>query len=178
MSEKTESKTDEKKTGINAKKNGRFQMQAAQKYVKFEGKTDDLKGHIYDCSDARQSDQFTKTTKEIAEYLGRTAYKHGGDIRLTVTNLELYVIPMPQDLPTTPEPSALTKKIWDEQVKRYVERDSYLTDNVKTLFAIVIGQCTEVMIAKLEALPNYDDIVEDGDGVELLKMIKNLTFNF
>jgi hypothetical protein len=70
---------------------------------------------------------------------------------------------MPQTLPTSPEPSALTKKIWDEQVKRYVELDSYLTDDVKTLFAIVIGQCTEVMIAKLEALPNFDDVVEDGD---------------
>ena len=29
---------------------------------KFEGKCVDLKGHIYDCSDVRQSDQFTKTT--------------------------------------------------------------------------------------------------------------------
>ena len=32
---------------------------------KFEGKCTDLKGHIYDCSDARQSDQFMKTTREI-----------------------------------------------------------------------------------------------------------------
>ena len=45
---------------------------------KFEGKSDDLKGHVYDCSDSRQADQFTKTTKEIAEYVGRT-YKYGGD---------------------------------------------------------------------------------------------------
>jgi hypothetical protein len=52
-------------------------MQAAQQYVEFEGKTDDLKGHIYDCSDALQSGQFTKTTTEIADYLGRTAYSHG-----------------------------------------------------------------------------------------------------
>jgi hypothetical protein len=112
MSEKTETKTDEKKTGINAKKNDRFKMQAAQKYFKFEGLTDDLKGHIYDCSDACQSDEFTKTTTEIAKYLGRTAYEHGGDIQFTVTNLEVYVIIMPQDLQTTPAPSALTKKIW------------------------------------------------------------------
>ena len=54
---------------------------------KFEGKCEDLKGHIYDCSDAKQSDLFTKTTKELAEYVGRT-YKHGGDIRLAVENLE------------------------------------------------------------------------------------------
>jgi hypothetical protein len=50
---------------------------AVPRQPKFEGKCDELKGHIYDCSDARQSDQFTKTSKEIAEYAGRT-YKHGG----------------------------------------------------------------------------------------------------
>jgi hypothetical protein len=83
MSEKTEIKTEEKKPVAHLKKHGRYQgQQGGQKhtYPKFEGKTEDLKGHIYDCADARQSDQFTKTTKEIAEYLGRTAYKHGGDI--------------------------------------------------------------------------------------------------
>jgi hypothetical protein len=34
------------------------------------GECDALKGHIYDCSDARQKDIYTKTTKEIAEYVG------------------------------------------------------------------------------------------------------------
>ena len=33
---------------------------------KFEGKCDGLKGHIYDCSDAKQSDVYVRTTKEIA----------------------------------------------------------------------------------------------------------------
>jgi hypothetical protein len=42
------------------------------KQPKFEGKCEDLKGHIYDCSNARQSDMFVKTTKEIAEYVGWT----------------------------------------------------------------------------------------------------------
>ena len=55
------------------------------KLTKFEGKCDELKGHIYDCSHAKQADQFTKTTKEISEYVGRT-YKHGGDIRLDRNN--------------------------------------------------------------------------------------------
>ncbi len=37
---------------------------------KLESKCEELKGHIYDCSDARQSDIFVKTTKELAEYVG------------------------------------------------------------------------------------------------------------
>ena len=61
---------------------------------KFEGKCDGLRGHIYDCLDTRQSDQFTKTTKEIAEYVGRT-YKDGGDVRIAVENLERPVFAEP-----------------------------------------------------------------------------------
>ena len=49
-------------------------------------------------SDARQSDIFMKTTKEIGEFVGRT-YKYGGDIRLVVENLELPVMAEPSDRP-------------------------------------------------------------------------------
>ena len=36
---------------------------------KFEGQIDALKGHIYDCTDNRQVDLYTTTTKEIAGYV-------------------------------------------------------------------------------------------------------------
>ena len=48
-----------------------------QRQSKFEGKCDDLKGHIYDCSNVRQPDIFMKKTKEIGELVRRT-YKYGG----------------------------------------------------------------------------------------------------
>ena len=43
------------------------------KQPKFEGKCEELKGFIYDCSDARQADMFTKTMKEIAGMQGGTS---------------------------------------------------------------------------------------------------------
>jgi hypothetical protein len=55
---------------------------------KFEGKKEDLKGHVYDCSDARQSDIFVKTTKEIAEYVSSNI-KYGSDARLAIEDLSL-----------------------------------------------------------------------------------------
>jgi hypothetical protein len=36
---------------------------------KFESKCEDLEGHIYDCSDARQSDMFMKTKKILEKKL-------------------------------------------------------------------------------------------------------------
>ena len=69
----------QKDTGSAGKKVGNAGLQTkgfAPRAPKFEGKCADLKGHIYDCSDVSQSDQYTKTTKEIAEYVGRTYTYH------------------------------------------------------------------------------------------------------
>ena len=68
---------------------------------KFEGKVAELRGHTYDLNDTRQADQYTKTTKEIAEFVG-TTYKYGGDAHLAVESLKLANIPLPPD----PSPNA------------------------------------------------------------------------
>jgi hypothetical protein len=45
----------------------------------FQGRCEDLKGHIFDCVDGRQADQYAVTMKEIAAYT-RTKYTYGADI--------------------------------------------------------------------------------------------------
>jgi hypothetical protein len=40
------------------------------KQPKFEGKCEELKGFICDCSDSRQIDAFMCATKEVAEHFG------------------------------------------------------------------------------------------------------------
>ena len=142
---------------------------------KFEGKCEDLKGHIYDCSDARQSDIFVKTTKEIAEYVGRT-FKKGSDARLAIENLSLPVLTIPKD--PADDKSKTPTRIWEKEVDEYVKRKTYLADNMQTVYSLVWGQCTDVMRQKLEALPTYEQLTTDGDGLALLKAIKNLVYNF
>jgi hypothetical protein len=55
------------------------------KETKFEGRGDPLNGYIFDCS-YHQSDEYTKTIKEITEYVGRT-YKYGNDAKLVIEYL-------------------------------------------------------------------------------------------
>jgi len=57
------------------------------KTTKFEGKCEELKGHVYDCADSRQADQYSRTTKEVAEYAGRTL-KYPQDIRKAIETLQ------------------------------------------------------------------------------------------
>ena len=79
--------------------------------TKFEGKCDKLKGYICDCSDSPQADQFTKTTKEIAEYVGST-YRHGGDARCMIETLEKPVLALPPDPPDDVPRSAV--RLWEK----------------------------------------------------------------
>ena len=80
-----------------SKRANRFKKSVVRQ-PKFEGKCEELHGHVYDCTDSRQSDQFTKTTKEVAEYIGRT-YRYGGDARLAVEKLKKPVFDEPRDPP-------------------------------------------------------------------------------
>jgi hypothetical protein len=59
------------------------------KASRFVGRETTLRDHIYDLHDlqATQSDQFTKTTKEIANFVGRTFSKYTGAL---VTSVETF----------------------------------------------------------------------------------------
>jgi hypothetical protein len=134
----TKSHKESKEDGGSNKK-GNWQQRSGKPVTiprqhKFEGKCDDLKGHIYDCTDSRQADQYTKTTKEIQEYVGRT-FKGGGDACLIFDNLTLPVIPEPDD---SPAGAGKTKCcIWEKQVNEYVKQVSLLKQNIKTIYSLV-----------------------------------------
>jgi hypothetical protein len=160
--------------GVNVKKVG-LNKPFAPRAPKFEGKCVDLKGHIYDCSDARQSDQFMKTTREIAEYVGRT-YKYGSDARLAVETLELPTIDPPAD--PAEEASRSEMRIWEKLIDEHVKRITYLTKNMKTLYSLVWGQCTDIMRQKVEANSTFKTLSRTGDGLGLLKALKSVAYQF
>ena len=55
--------------------------------IKFSGRIDDLKGHIYDVGYGQQADAFVETTEEIAGYVGCTC-KQSTDIRAAIEKLQ------------------------------------------------------------------------------------------
>eukprot|EP00978_Attheya_sp_CCMP212_P037164 scaffold173586_cov64-Attheya_sp.AAC.2 len=142
---------------------------------KFEGRCEEIKSHIYDCSDIRQSDIFIKTTKEVAGYMGRS-YKYGADAGLAVENMSLPTLAPPSD--PAAGASATVTRIWEKEVDEYVKQKSYLKQNMKILYALVWGQCTDVMKQKLEGLSTFKTLSADRDGLGLLKAIKDLVYNF
>jgi hypothetical protein len=152
---KTQSSSDNKRYHRRGfrKPNGMTTGRPVIKQPKFEGRCEDLKGHIYDCSDARQS----------------------SDTRLAIENLSLPAL----TLPTDPAGDNKTlQRIWEKEVDEYVKRKTYLEDNMKTVYSLVWGQCTDVMRQRIEALDTYETISINADGLGLLKAIKDLVYNF
>lgn len=147
----------------------------APRTPKFDGKCPELKGHIYDASDARQSDQFIKTTREIGEYVGRT-YKYGGDIRLAVEKLSRPTIAPPAD---HREDAGKTEiRIWEKTVDEHVRRLSALESNIQILYSLVWGQCSDVVRQKVEASKDFKETADSGDGLKLLDILKGISFHF
>ena len=97
----------------------------------FEGEMEALKGHVYDLIGSKSADLFITTTNQITGFIGRT-YTQGGDIHLAMENLAVPTI----EGPTTPTSTdALTKTIFQEEVKEYVKWMKKLEENVQLLWA-------------------------------------------
>ena len=147
----------------------------AVKQPKFEGRCDELKGFIYDCLDPRQADMYAKTMKEIAEYAGQTC-KHGADICKAIESLERPRMAPPAD--PAADASATDRRIWEKKVDTYVKHENIYEQNIENMYSVILGQCTDAMRAKLESQDQFEQVLDDSDAIELLRMIRDITFNF
>jgi hypothetical protein len=141
----------------------------------FGGKCDDLNGSTYDCSDPQQAANiyYTKTTKEIVEYVCRT-YKYGANIRLAVETLVLPTFTKPSDPPT--EATRTQVRMWEKLVDKFIKEETHLEENIKTTYSLILRQCIEAMRAKLESKPNHQIIAAASNGIKLMKNIKSVMF--
>jgi len=150
-------------------------VNGTNRYPKFVGRCEELKDYVYDLVGSRSADSYTKTTKEVAEYVG-SHYSNGGDARLAVMHLKMPSLEKPKAPPK--DADATDMKIWEEEVKEFVKTKIKLKENVKQLYSLVWGQCSEAMRAKLESMDGHRKLSEEGDGIGLLKQIKSIVYNF
>ena len=162
---------DKKKPGHNYHNNTKPLMKE-----KFDGDCVELKGHIYDCSDAKQADLFVKTNTKLAEYVGKTYKYFPGDMQTLVKNLKMPVLTMPTDPAATA--TETEKRVWEKKCDSFAKREEALEQNIQRLHALVMGQCTENMCAALLSVPGIEDIDEKLDGLRLLKAIKGIVYVF
>lgn len=61
-----------------------------------------------------------------------------------IENLAMPVLDMLIDPPK--EATKTQTRIWEKKVDEYVKREMYLQENIKTLYSLVWGQCTDAVV--------------------------------
>lgn len=143
----------------------------------FKGNTAEMNGHVFQCfNECDDKKQFTKTVEILGEYIAKNL-KYPGDMTALTKDLTKPVLAMPNSL-SEKETDLLLIEIWKKQVAQYCVRVEYLESNLKTTYAVIYGQCSEPMKAKLKSLDHFDERNRACDCVWILKQIKGITFRF
>jgi hypothetical protein len=133
-------------------------------------------GHVYDYANPRQAaDQFIKTLCEICEYIGRT-YKYGADMKTTLETMADPVFTEPTYPPATATRNQV--RISERQVDEHVKCGTMLLKNLKMVYSLIYGQCSNAMRAKLEFRPNHETIESACTAIQLLENIRTTMYQF
>ena len=139
---------------------------------KFKGKCEDLKDYIYEIS-STGGNSFTKTNREVAEYVGRTI-TGGGEFRTAMIDLQLdpLIEPVPPDDPDAPD-FPIRFDIWREDRKAWLRRVEGRRKVMEQIFPTVLGQCDPAVRARIEAAETWDNINTTNDVIGMLRLIRN-----
>jgi hypothetical protein len=118
---------------------------------------------------------YTKTTREIIEYIGRT-FKYSTDLVKGMESLVEPKIAEPEELPEGA--TALEKRKWDKRVDKLIDQEDRLKDATSRAYAIVWGQCSDALREKVKAHKDFKKAHEGPSVVALLKVIKTEMFTF
>jgi hypothetical protein len=132
---------------------------------------DELGGNIFQFGTPGQQVKYHRTKKAIADYVGITSD----------CGQELFTAIMEGVEPEFEEPEDPGKTATKAQLQRYdillkkvlAKEEKYKVEKAK-LFRLIIGQCSQAMRNKVEAMPDYKKLEKEVNFVELLKRMKEI----
>jgi hypothetical protein len=143
----------------------------------FKGTTPEMNGNVFECYD-EQTDrrQYAKTIEALEGYV-KKGLKYAEDLApLFAPEMKLPTL----EKPTKPGEGAdeTDLAIWNEEVRDYAKRKRVLRGNLAAIHAVIWGQCSEAMKAKVKSLDGYSDSVAADNCEWLLNNIKAVTMQF
>ena len=143
----------------------------------FKGNTEEMNGHVFQCfNECEDKKHFSKTIEALREYIAKKL-KYPGDMASLTKDFVRPEIPEPTELEVS-ETNRLVIAIREKEVSAYCTRTDYLNSNLKTAYAVIWGQCSEGMKAKLTSLDDFETKSHENDRVWILNEIKGITYCF
>ena len=139
----------------------------------FKGTYDDMNGPVFQYQhESNSSNQFDKTVDALEKYAANN-FSNARDIKSMLIELNEIHFQEPIDPPFSVTRTRI--KIWEKEVDEYMARKRDYSENKWALFAVVLGQCSEAMKAKLQVHEDYKTWERIHDVVCLLREIKEVS---
>jgi hypothetical protein len=148
---------------------------------KFLGRSDDLKGFIYDITNTKGRVAYTRTTEELARYVGEKYTTTGSFIRTAILTLNVPVPTRPTAPPATvapltpgdpPTTDPVDQEIFREEIRIFVKTKAAIESTMKSLYDLIWGQCSKSLRSRLRGYEDYTNYSSNADSLALLKGIR------
>lgn len=136
-----------------------------------------MNGNVFECHD-EQTDrrQYAKTVEALEGYAKKNL-KYAEDLApLFATDMKLPELEKPMKPGEGADETDLA--IWNEDIRDYAKRKRALRGNLAAIHAVIWGQCSEAMKAKVKSIDGYADSATNDDCEWLLSNIKAVTMQF
>ena len=92
-------------------------------------------------------------------------------------DMEFQTLSPPVWTPSNPAaPTVPETEEYKLRYKDYYDRKNKREENMKKTFVLVLGQCTQAMVDRLESQDEFEAINTDSDVIELLKLIQSCIY--
>ena len=160
---------DSRRDNRNRNNNNRRQTQ------RFRGATDEIEDYTFGIHEGHTgAKKYTDNLKQLKIY----AYRHcTTDVgSLFGKNPKTPEVKKPTPLTELQKKDETEKELYKLALREYVEQSRKMKQEVKKIYGVILGQCTEAMVNKLKALDNFDDFNDKADSAELLTEIRKITY--
>ena len=140
-----------------------------------------MNGHVFQCpNEGGLKNEFKKTVEALHEYISKKITYPGDMWNLTMELKEPEVVAPDSTMTEVELASAdpFKKAVWAKQVINYVTRTEQLEHNKRAVFAVIMGQCSDAMKAKVRAHADFRAKNSKGDCVWLLTTIRATMLKF
>jgi hypothetical protein len=114
-------------------------------------------------------DTFTKTTREIAKYVGRES-DDAGEFCTGMVEMRLPALTKPA---TPVDGTPINFELWKMARRTFEKQTEARRRNSSRVYALIIGQCSQALRNRMEASERWSGINKDSDVMALLQFIKN-----
>ena len=144
-----------------------------------------MNGHVFSVyHESPDKRQFSKSIKALQLYVGAaSAFKHVDDLEPLFRSQQMPTLIKPTQPDDYDKDNKVDVQILKQEIAEYMERRKSLRANLRVLWNIIWGQCTEALQAELQALPAFaDNEYPPNQGSAncawLLTQIKNIRTRF